>query len=235
MIIAIDGPVASGKSTIARQLAHELGFYYLYTGLLYRGIAYVLVKKLGYTDADLVHPRHADVDAVMQSGRFVYRYAVGEPSIIFDGEDITPELKKGEVDGWSSLSSADPYVRHAIFETQVALGKKHDLVAEGRDIGTVVFPHAEHKFFLTASLEQRAFWWRKMQEQLGRVYSLDESLREVAERDRRDTTREHSPLAQAADAIVVDATGLGLEEVIGMLRERVGVSPALRQAQDKLR
>ena len=67
----------------------------------------------------------------------------------------------------------------------MALGKKHDLVAEGRDIGTVVFPHAEHKFFLTASLEQRAFWWRKMQEQLGRVYSLDESLREVAERDRR--------------------------------------------------
>lgn len=225
MIIAIDGPVASGKSSIARQLAHKLGYYYLYTGLLYRGIAYILVKQFGYSMTDLVHPKHEDVDAIVQQGRFVYCYAHGEPSILFDGNDITAELKKGEVDGWSSTSSADIYVRRAIFDMQTILGREHDLVAEGRDIGTVVFPHAEHKFFLTASLEQRAYWWRKMQENLGRHYSVDESMREVAERDRRDTTREHSPLVQAADAVFIDGTGKSLQEIVELMYQHLFQAP----------
>lgn len=221
MIIAIDGPVASGKSTIARQLAHELNFFYLYTGLLYRGIAYVLVKNFGYTQLELVHPKQTDIDAILAPGRLVYRYAAGEPAILFDGVDITAELKKAEVDGWSSTSSADPRVRHAIFAMQVTLGHEHDLVAEGRDIGTVVFPNAEHKFFLTASLEQRAYWWQKMQEQLGRVYSLEESRQVVAERDRRDTTREHSPLIQAPDAVLIDCTGLTIQEIVALIKRSV--------------
>lgn len=221
MIIAIDGPVASGKSTIARRLARELNFYYLYTGLLYRGIAYILVKKFGYDESMLRQPDHADVDAIVQTGRFVYRYADGEPHIIFEGKDITAELKKGEVDGWSSLSSADPYVRQAIFETQANLGEKYDLVAEGRDIGTVVFPHADYKFFLTASVEQRAIWWQEMQERLGRSYSREESMREVVQRDRRDTTREHSPLVKAPDALVIDSTGMTLDEVVDVLRAEI--------------
>lgn len=221
MIITIDGPVASGKSSVARQLAHELNFYYLYTGLLYRGIAYILVKNFGYTQTDLAQPRHADIDAIMQPGRFVYRLSAGKPAIIFDGVEITDHLKQGEVDGWSSTSSADPYVRHAIFDMQVALGREHDLVAEGRDIGTVVFPHAEHKFFLTASIEQRAYWWQKLQAQLGRVYTFAESRLEVAERDRRDTTREHSPLAQAPDAVLLDGTGKSIQELVDMIKRVV--------------
>ncbi|MCL5436292.1 MAG: (d)CMP kinase [Candidatus Dependentiae bacterium] len=169
----------------------------------------------------LVHPRHADIDAIMQPGRFLYRYVDGSPHVIFDGEDLTPHLKQGEVDDWSSISSADPYVRHAIFEMQVALGREHDLVAEGRDIGTVVFPHADHKFFLTASLSQRATWWRKMQEKLGRNYSSEESLHEVAERDRRDMSREHSPLTKAPDAIEIDGSDMTIDQLVAQMRRRI--------------
>lgn len=221
MIIAIDGPVASGKSSVARKLAHELGFFYLYTGLLYRGIAYILVKKYGYDEAQLQHPKKADIDDVLTAGRLVYRYENGAPKLLFDGGDITPYLKQGEVDRWSSASSTDPYVRHAILDIQTTIGREHDVVAEGRDMGTVVFPHAEYKFFLTSMLQRRAEFWRQMQEGLGRTYSTEQSIAEVAERDRRDTTREHSPLKQAPDAILIDGTDKTIEQIVQEMRDLV--------------
>lgn len=221
MIIAIDGPVASGKSTVARRLAQELGIFYLYTGLLYRGIAYILVKQYGYDEARLHHPKESDIDDVLKADRLIYRYENGLPKLLFDGKDITSFLKQGEVDRWSSSSSADPYVRHAILSIQIKIGKEHDVVAEGRDMGTVVFPHADFKFFLTAGLERRAALWRAMQEGLGRTYSIEQSIAEVAERDRRDTTRVHSPLKQAPDAILIDGTNKTIEQIVDEMRKLV--------------
>jgi cytidylate kinase len=214
MIITIDGPVASGKSTIAQRLAHDLGFYYLYTGLLYRGIAYVLVHQYGYDDVALKSPRHEDVDAVLTAGRLVYRYENEQAQVWYDGVNITPFLKTKAVDATSSISSADPYVRAAILQLQVRIGHEHDVVADGRDMGTVVFPQAACKFFLTASPEVRAARWQADQQRAGIAYTFAEALQAVAMRDERDTTREHSPLKPAPDAIIVDNSDLDIAQTV---------------------
>ena len=221
MVITIDGPVASGKSTIARLLAQELGFYYLYTGLLYRGLAAILVTHYGYDEAQLKHPRKEDLDDLLTGNRFEYRYEDGEPQIYFEGKAITGLLKTREVDNWSSISSADPAVRHAVLERQVSIGKLYNVVADGRDTGSVVFPDAVCKIFLTASLEVRAARWQSDQEKLGKLFSLDESMQIVAERDERDRTRSHSPLVQAVDAHVVDNTTLSREETVAIIKAHV--------------
>lgn len=218
MIITIDGPVASGKSTIARLLAKELDFYYLYTGLLYRGIAALLVKELGYTEEDLKHPRKEDLDLLLKGDAFEYCYKNGEAQIYFKGKSITESLKTREVDNWSSISSADPTVRNAIFERQVLIGKQHNMVADGRDTGSVVFPDAAVKIFLTASLEIRAARWQRDQAKMGLIFSDEESKHIVEERDERDRTRTHSPLIKAKDAIVIDSTYLSCNEVVAAIK-----------------
>ena len=221
MIIAIDGPVASGKSTIARKLAHELGFYYLYTGFLYRGLGYVLAHHYGYDTAKMAKPRHEDIDDIVHHSHFEYRYEDGVPKIIFEGEDISAQLKSKDVDNWSSLISAYSYVREAVFEYQLRIGREQDVVAEGRDMGTVVFPQAEHKFFLTASVDVRAQRWQKMQEKAGAHYSFEESRAAVIERDRRDAGREHSPLKRASDAFLIDCSDMTVDQVVQEIRRLI--------------
>lgn len=229
MIIAIDGPVASGKSTVARALAHDLGFYYLYTGFLYRGLAYVLAHKYHYNDAMMANPRQEDVDAIVHAhdghaASFEYRYEQGLPKIFFKGEDISAHLKTKQVDVWSSILSSHPLVRHAVFEYQVRIGREHDVVAEGRDMGTVVFPDAHYKFFLTASDNVRAQRWQVMQKQQGFDYSFEESLQAVHERDARDSGREISPLIKAPDALLIDASHMTVAEILeyieGLVRKK---------------
>jgi cytidylate kinase len=219
MIITIDGPVASGKSTIAQRLAHDLGFYYLYTGLLYRGIAYVLVHQYGYDDVMLKTPKQADVNAVLKAGRLVYRYEREQAQVWYDEINITPFLKTKEIDATSSISSADPYVRAAILQLQVRIGQEHDIVADGRDMGTVVFPQAVCKFFLTASPEVRAARWQADQLRAGKEYAMAEALQVVSMRDERDTTREHSPLKPALDAIIVDNSSLDIAQTVAYMRQ----------------
>lgn len=214
MIIAIDGPVASGKSTIGQEIAHRLGFYYLYTGMLYRGIAYALVKAYGYDEQKLKNPDKKHVDDLLAAGRLEYRYSEGRAQLLFDGTDITDRLKTAEVDNWASTSSALPVVRQAILHIQQEIGRTHDIVADGRDMGTVVFPDAEYKFFLTASVEVRARRWQADQKRMGNDLSLQECIAKISERDHRDTTREHSPLIQAPDAIVIDSSELDLPRTI---------------------
>ncbi len=221
MVITIDGPVASGKSTVAKSLAHELGFYYLYTGLLYRGLAYVLVRYKGYSEEQLRAPAQVDLGDILRDGRLEYRYENGEPSILFDGEDITAVLKTREVDGWSSLSSADPVVRKAVFDMQVKIGTLYNVVADGRDTGSVVFPDAFCKFFLTARLSVRAQRWQQDQARVGKIYTLAESEQIVQERDQRDITRAHSPLIQAPEAFLVDNSDLTSDQTIEIMKNRV--------------
>jgi CMP/dCMP kinase len=226
MIITIDGPVASGKSTVARQLAQELHFYYLYTGFLYRGLAYVLAYEYGYDDIQMRNVQQADLDAIVhaqEQGKklFEYRYEQGAPKIFFKDKDISLFLKTKEIDNYSSLISAQPQIRQAIFEYQVQMGREQNLVAEGRDVGTIVFPEAEYKFFLTASVDVRAKRWQEMQKKLGDTYTFEESKIAIMERDRRDEQRAHSPLKPADDAIIIDCSDMNVHEVVQKIKSYI--------------
>lgn len=188
MLIAIDGPAGAGKSTVARAVADALGFTYLDTGAMYRAIA--LADLRGAADPTAC--------------------AIGfDGGVTLDGEDVTAQIRTPEVSARASEVAARPEVRAALVERQRELIARGDYVAEGRDIGTVVAPGAELKVFLTASPEERA---RRRAEQTGA--DARTVLAEQAARDERDSTREHSPLAVAADAVEVDTTGLGIDEVV---------------------
>lgn len=219
MVITIDGPVASGKSTVARALSREIGFYYLYTGLFYRGIAYGLITSYGYDREKLKMPLAKDIEAVV--ARLEYRYEAGVPHLYYEATEITPFLKTAQIDDFSSLSSADPQVRKAVLERQILVGQQYDVVADGRDMGTVVFPDAPCKFFLTAAVAVRAARWQKDQAMLGNVVSLETATQFITERDTRDIKRTHSPLIPAEDALIVDNSDYSIDETVALMRELI--------------
>jgi cytidylate kinase len=188
MLIAIDGPAGAGKSTVARAVADALGFTYLDTGAMYRCIAL----------ADLRGSADPTACAI----------GLGE-QVTLDGEDVTGLIRTPQVSARASEVAARPEVRAALVERQRELIARGDYVAEGRDIGTVVAPDAELKVFLTASPEERA---RRRAEQTGA--DPQAVLAEQTARDERDSTREHSPLSAADDAIEVDTTGLEIDDVV---------------------
>jgi CMP/dCMP kinase len=222
MIITIDGPVASGKSTVALALARDFSCYYLYTGLLYRTLGYVLVQEKGYDEIALIQPREEDIHSVFNVNDLTYHYNSDHGArVVFKGVELTPLLKRSEIDRASSVVSADPLVRQVVLEFQRILAQQHDLIADGRDCGTVVFPQAEHKFFLTADQKERARRWQKDQAKLGRVLSFEECLRAVIDRDRRDTTRTHSPLLIPQGAHVIDCTHLTFEETVNRFKQHI--------------
>ena len=196
MIVAIDGPAGAGKSTVARALAHELGFTYLDSGAMYRTVAL----------ASLEDPRRtpAEIAGALEVTR-------GE-RVLLGGRDVTEAIRTAVVSARASEVAADPAVRAALVERQRALMRTGDWVAEGRDIGTVVAPDAAVKVFLDASERARA-QRRALQtrEPPGAVLEAQRA------RDRRDRERTHSPLAPAAGAIVIDTTGLALEEVVAQI------------------
>jgi len=188
MLIAIDGPAGAGKSTVARAVAEALGFTYLDSGAMYRCVAL------------------AELRGVHDPLRCAIQLANGNVSL--DGDDVTDQIRTPEVSERASQVAARPEVRGRLVELQRAMIRDGDYVAEGRDIGTVVAPDAELKVFLTASPEERA---RRRAEQTG--IDAGRVLQEQTERDTRDATREHSPLQPAPDALRVDTTGLGIDEV----------------------
>lgn len=192
-VIAIDGPAGAGKSTVARAVAHELGFTYLDTGAMYRSVA------LAAAD------RGAEPASVASTLKIEPR---GE-RIVLDGRDVTDQIRTPELSEAASRAAADPAVRRAVVELQRRILATGDWVAEGRDIGTVVAPDAEVKVFLTAQPEERA---RRRAVELG--IDPAQVLAEQAIRDERDRTREHSPLEPARGAIVLDSTDLTLEQVV---------------------
>jgi cytidylate kinase len=192
MVIAIDGPAGAGKSSVARAAAQRLGFTYLDSGAMYRAVA-CRAESTG-----------ADPAEVARSARL----ELGE-RVQLDGEDVTERIREPWVSEAASRVSADPAVREALVAQQRRILGHGDWVAEGRDIGTVVAPDADVKVFLTAAPEERA---RRRAAELGSDPGV--VLREQAMRDERDRSREHSPLAPAADAVPVDTTGLSLEEVV---------------------
>lgn len=204
MLVAIDGPAGAGKSTVARGVARELGFTYLDSGAMYRCVA---LLSLGEPDAEPTD--------LARAARIEFRPDPAEeaqPRTILDGVDVSERIREGKIAQAASRVAADPGVREALVAKQRELMGAGDWVVEGRDIGTVVAPDAELKVFLTASAQERA---RRRAAELG----ADEAqvLAEQAQRDERDATRSHSPLREAADAIVLDTTGLGIEQVVARI------------------
>ncbi|HWD65684.1 MAG TPA: (d)CMP kinase [Solirubrobacteraceae bacterium] len=192
-VVAIDGPAGAGKSTVARAVAERTGYTYLDSGAMYRSVGLASVMR---------HLEPAEVAGQV-------RIEMGDGRVRLDGEDVTHAIRTQEVSEAASRAAADPRVRAAMVDQQRRLLSSGDWVAEGRDIGTVVAPHAEVKVFLTADPDERA---RRRAAELGA--DLETVLAEQTIRDQRDTTREHSPLQPAADAVQLDTTGLSLDEVV---------------------
>jgi cytidylate kinase len=214
MIIAIDGPSGSGKSTLGRMLARELNLLYLDTGSMYRAVA------LAVMDADL---DPADTEAVAALAERVDIDLEGDPDslkVLLEGRDVTEEIRTESVTAMSSLVSTIPGVRRAMVERQRQMGQR-GAVLNGRDIGTVVFPNADIKFFLTASPEERAERRFNEDRLTNTSISFEQTLTEMVERDRRDSTRADSPLKAADDAIVIDSSALSVEQVFARMMEHV--------------
>lgn len=215
MIITIDGPASSGKSTVAHAIARARNLYYLNSGLLYRALAYLLLHKRTYTTQELRVPHKTDIAAFTDPKRLKYTYESNRgPLLTFDGQDITPFLKDPDVDNASSLISQDPRVRDRIYDLQHAIAEKYPLIIEGRDAGSVVFPQADYKLFLTASVDKRAERWRKQQAKKGRQYSIEQAIEHVTQRDERDEKRKIAPLIIPEGAIVVDNSALTKEQTL---------------------
>ena len=211
--IAIDGPAGAGKSTIARKLAAELGYYYVDTGAIYRTVAYFL---------DLLGISPKDLDGV---SRYIDELTVeieydeeGKQHMIMNGMDVTDEIRTPDISQKASLVSAHAVVRDMLLDMQRDVAKKHNVIMDGRDIGTVVLPRATVKIFLTASAEVRA--QRRCDELLakGQKANLAQVLKEIQQRDHQDMTRAVAPLKQAKDAVKVDTSDLDIDGVVAAIK-----------------
>jgi cytidylate kinase len=200
IVIAIDGPAAAGKSTIARRLADRLGFTYIDSGAMYRALAFWALRE-NLDPADMHRMEQLAMAASIELER-------GTSRVLLNGEDVTDAIRAPEVSAAASVVAAIPGVRRALVEKQRAIGAQENVVMEGRDIGSVVFPNADLKIYLDARPEERAR--RRAAEVNGDRASVASQIRE---RDERDRTRAEAPLTQAPDAVYVDSTGKSIEEV----------------------
>lgn len=206
LIIAIDGPSGAGKSTLGRMLARALGLLYIDTGSMYRAVALAVLESTVNESDDV---------AVGSLAERIDIDLAGDPDslrVTLDGRDVSERIRDEDVTNMSSIISTIPAVRRAMVERQRQLGQR-GAVMNGRDIGTVVFPDADVKFFLTAVPEERAERRLAEERETNPTATYERTFVDITERDRRDTTRADSPLAAAADAIVIDSTGQTIEEV----------------------
>ena len=205
--IAIDGPAGAGKSTLAKRIAKRLGYYYVDTGAIYRTLAYH-IELLGIGPKDKDGVTRTLGDALIE----VQYDAEGAQHMILNGSDVTAYLRTPEISAAASQVAAQPAVRDYLLQMQRDLAKKHNVVMDGRDIGTVVLPNADVKIFLTASDEVRAK--RRMAElqEKGEKVTLEEVLQQIYNRDKQDIERKVSPLRCAEDAVILDTTHLDLEQ-----------------------
>src|SRR5438132_3801683 len=219
LIIAIDGPSGAGKSTLGRMLARELGLLYIDTGSMYRAVALAVIEStINESDDVAVGSLASRIDIDL----------AGDPDslcVTLEGDDVTDRIRDEDVTQMSSIISTIPAVRRAMVQRQRELGQR-GAVLNGRDIGTVVFPDADVKFFLTAVPEERAERRLAEEREHNPAATYEQTLADITERDRRDTTRTDSPLVAADDAIVIDSTGMPIEEVfrgmMAIVRERSG-------------
>jgi len=215
-IIAIDGPSGAGKSTLSKLLAERLGFTHIDTGAMYRCVA------LASSRADIGPDDSVALATLCGTLEIHFLRRDDSQRVLLNGEDVTTAIRQPHISLLTSRVSAVPAVRQAMVELQRLMGRSGGVVLEGRDIGSVVFPHAEIKFFLNASAHERG---RRRYEELllaGQQVDLEQTIAEVEERDDADRNRTHSPLVQADDAVLVDSDGLSIEEVLARMLTVVG-------------
>lgn len=205
--IAIDGPAGAGKSTIAKMVAKELGFIYVDTGAMYRAMAlYLLEKGIDREDTASIEKACEDADISID-------YEMGQQVVLLMGKNVNDRIRTEEVGNMASASSVNPRVREKLVALQQKLASQKDVVMDGRDIGTVVLPDSKCKIYLTASSAVRA---KRRYDELvakGEKCDIKKIEADIIERDHRDMTREHSPLKQADDAVLVDSSDMSIEEV----------------------
>ncbi len=216
MIITVDGPTASGKGSLARALAKHTNSQYLDTGSLYRAVGYVV--SLSYDKATTKAASFwtsALVEQMVQD--LQYSYENGTPHVAYKDSDITPHLRTPLIDWYASHVSSEPLVRNGLRSFQQKMGQDHDVVVDGRDTGTVIFPRADHKFFLTASLEVRTQRALNDEARKAAHFDHDEMKRLVIARDLRDIVRPIGQLRPADDAVIIDSTDLSSEATVALV------------------
>ena len=211
--VAIDGPAGAGKSTIAKRVAKEKGYIYVDTGAMYRALAvYFLDKK--------INPENLDAIAAACEGAEVkIQYEQGEQQVYLNGENITSRLRNEEVGNMASKTSAYKTVRATLLDLQRDLAKAHDVLMDGRDIGTNVLPEAELKIYLTASVETRAERRYKELQEKGEKKDFSAIKEEIEKRDYQDMTRAIAPLKQAEDAVYLDTSHMNIDEVVEAIKK----------------
>ncbi|WP_027107502.1 (d)CMP kinase [Lacticigenium naphthae] len=213
MRIAIDGPASSGKSTVAKILADELNMIYVDTGAMYRALTYMALKN----GVDITN--QTELVDLIHSIKISFERTKGGQHVKVNGDYITEQIRRSDVTAAVSTVAAHPYVRNELVKQQRLMAADQSVVMDGRDIGTVVFPDAEVKIYLNASVEERAMRRHKENVEKGMESSLEELTKEIKERDHKDMTRKVSPLKQAEDAILVDTTSLSIKEVVGKIKD----------------
>jgi len=215
MKIAIDGPAGAGKSTVAKLISEKLGINYLDTGAMYRSIAYALINKgIDPEDADAVKNHLDEVDIEV-------KYIKRVQHMYLDGKDISKLIRTNEISMGASNVSKIPEVRLKLIEMQQEIARNFDIVMDGRDICTYVLPDADHKFYITASVDERA---RRRFKELpeGSNLTFEEIREDIIKRDKNDSEREFMPLKQAEDAVLVDTTDMNIDEVIDYVLKEIG-------------
>ena len=220
--IAIDGPGGAGKSTVARAVAKQLGFIYVDTGAIYRAIGLKFVRTgKSFTNENII--------SVLPGTELSLTHIDGEQHIIIDGEDVSSLIRTQEISSAASKVSAVPEVRAFLLDLQRDIARKNNVIMDGRDVGTVIFPNAEVKIFLTANVEIRARRRHRelMAKGLETPDTFERVLKEVAERDKADSERATAPLKPAEDAVLVDTSDMDFEQsvqtVINIIRRKVNV------------
>lgn len=210
LLITIDGPAGAGKTTVSRALADRLGYRYVDTGALYRGVA-LAVKTQG------IDPQNdAELKALCQGLKLAFVFKDGRLRLISNGQDISDRIRTPEITMLASTVSARPVVREYLLDLQRDIGRQRAAVFEGRDMGTVIFPQADKKFFLDAATRKRAR--RRFDEMKSKSsQTLEEVERDMQQRDQNDSTRQLAPLMPARDAIIIDSTDLTVEQVVEVM------------------
>lgn len=211
IIVAIDGPAGSGKSSTAKEVARRLNFTYVDTGAMYRAVTLAMLRKnIPIDDQELITQLACQLD-------IRFRWIDDVHHTFMDDEDVTDAIRTSAVAEMVSPVSAIPGVRVVMVEQQRAMAKNDNIVMEGRDIGTVVFPNADFKFYMDADIRVRAQRRINDYRKIGQALSVDEIIRELQKRDRIDSSRSHSPLKKARDAIIIDTTDLSFQEQVDQI------------------
>ncbi|WP_028273081.1 (d)CMP kinase [Atopococcus tabaci] len=211
--IAVDGPASSGKSTVSKKVAKDLGLIYIDTGAMYRTLTYEALKR----KADIENEE--ELLRILEDLSIRFERNGSDQKVYANETEVTEVIRNADVTNSVSIVSAHPKIREVMVERQREMAQKQGVIMDGRDIGTVVLPKADVKIFLIASVEERAMRRFKENQSRGITTSLEDLTREIEERDYKDSNREVAPLKQASDAHLIDTTGLSIPEVVEKIKE----------------